>query len=230
MLAATGHTAAAAVNENVVDAKVGVEGSYDSVVYCSVCHAQLSRTKQTIPALPAPATPEEGKTISDSKTKADYVVLSDTEGSCTVAYSGTKTTNAKKVTVPATVEVGGVTYKVTAIAEGAFKNNKKLTSVTINKNVTTIGADAFSGCTKLKSIVIPKNITTIGKNAFGGCKKLTKITISSTKLTKKNISKNAFKGISSKATIVVPKKKVAAYKSLFRSKGLSKKVKIKAGK
>ncbi len=44
------HTPAAAVQENVVDAKCEEEGSYDSVVYCSVCNTELSRTAETIPA------------------------------------------------------------------------------------------------------------------------------------------------------------------------------------
>ena len=47
---ATGHTPAAAVQENVVPATCVDTGSYDSVVYCSVCNTKLSTTPQTIPA------------------------------------------------------------------------------------------------------------------------------------------------------------------------------------
>ena len=71
-------------------------------------------------------------------------------------------------------------------------------------------------------------MVSIGKNAFKGCKKLKTITIKSGKLTKKSIRKGAFKGISSKTVIKVPKKKLKAYKKLFRQKGLSKKVKMKS--
>ena len=39
------HTPAAAVQENVVPATCTAKGSYDSVVYCSVCNTELSRTK-----------------------------------------------------------------------------------------------------------------------------------------------------------------------------------------
>ena len=46
-------------------------------------------------------------------------------------------------------------------------------------------------------------------------------------LTILTIGKNAFKGVSSKITIKVPKGKAKAYKALFRKKGLSKKVKVK---
>ena len=52
--------------------------------------------------------------------------------------------------------------------------------------------------------------------------------IKSTKLTSKNVAKNAFKGLAKATTIKVPKKKLKAYKTLFQKKGLSKSVKIKA--
>ena len=42
-LAATGHTPAAAVKENEVAHTCTTDGSYDSVVYCEICKAELSR-------------------------------------------------------------------------------------------------------------------------------------------------------------------------------------------
>ena len=42
----------------------------------------------------------------------------------------------KKFTVPGTVKIDGVTFKVTEISKNAFKNNKKLTQVIIGKNVS----------------------------------------------------------------------------------------------
>ena len=46
----TGHTPAAAVEENRNEATCTVAGSYESVVYCSVCKAAISRTTETIAA------------------------------------------------------------------------------------------------------------------------------------------------------------------------------------
>ena len=60
----------------------------------------------------------------------------------------------KKFTVPGTVKIDGVTFKVTEISKNAFKNNKKLTQVIIGKHVTKIGANAFNGAKKLKKITI----------------------------------------------------------------------------
>jgi hypothetical protein len=50
--------------------------------------------------------------------------------------------------------------------------------------------------------------------------------IKSKKLTLKNISKNAFAGISSDTVIKVPKGKVKAYRNILRKRGLNKKVKV----
>ena len=46
-----GHKAAAAVKENVVAATCTTAGSYDEVVYCSVCGEEISRTTKTEAAL-----------------------------------------------------------------------------------------------------------------------------------------------------------------------------------
>ena len=48
---ALGHTASEAVTENENAADCTEAGSYDSVVYCSVCKAEISRETVTVPAL-----------------------------------------------------------------------------------------------------------------------------------------------------------------------------------
>lgn len=143
----------------------------------------------------------KGKTLKDSK-GATYKVTSAKVKNPTVTYVKPKK-NTKKVSIPATITVKGVTYKVTAISKDAFKNNKKVTQVTIGSNVASIG-----------------------KNAFYGCKNLKKITVKTTKLTKKNVGRNAFKGIHKKATIQVPKKKLSSYKKILKSTGIKKSVKV----
>ncbi len=47
---ANGHTASSAVQENRVAPKCETKGSYDEVVYCSICSAQISRVKKDIEA------------------------------------------------------------------------------------------------------------------------------------------------------------------------------------
>ena len=118
--------------------------------------------------------------------------------------TGPKSKSAKKLTIPATIKVNGKTYKVTAIQASAFKSMKKLTTVVIGKNVKTIGKNAFYKCAKLKSI-----------------------TIKTTKLTTKTVGANAFKGVYKKVTVKVPAKKLKAYKTLLKKKGLPKTAKVK---
>ena len=116
----------------------------------------------------------------------------------------TKYTRASKnsVLVPATITIGGATFKVTAIDTRAFKYCKGITRVTIGKNVTSIGREAFANNRKLK-----------------------KIQINSTVL--KTVGRNAFKGIPDDAVIKVPSKKLKAYKKLLKGKGQSDSVEIK---
>ena len=54
VIPATGHKADSIVIENVVAATYTAAGSYDSVVYCSVCKVELSRTTIEVPQLVAP--------------------------------------------------------------------------------------------------------------------------------------------------------------------------------
>ena len=143
----------------------------------------------------------KGTTLKDSK-GATYKVTGAKVKNPTVTYVKPKK-NVKKVSIPATITVKGIKYQVTAVSKDAFKNNKKVTQVTIDKNVNNIG-----------------------KNAFYGCKNLKKVIIKTTKLTKKTVGKNAFKGIHKKATIKVPKKKLDVYKKLLKNAGISKSVKV----
>ena len=191
----------------------------------------------------------EGTTLRDAS-NARYIVTSKAGAQPEVKYVGPQDANSKKVTIPATITVNGITYKVTAVAAGAFKNNKKLQSVTIGSNVTTIEKDAFAGCSSLKVVTIGSSVTSIGDNAFANCKSLTKIivgakvvkignkafannaklkylVIKTKKLKQKNLKKQAFSGITKKTRVYVPKKKKKNYKKVFRKRGLSKKVKIK---
>ena len=168
--------------------------------------------------------PKKGTILTDSKTKAKYKVSKQGKA---VEYVKPEDKMAVKVSIPATVTISGVKYNVTAIASNAFSGCKKLKSITIGKNVESIGTKAFANCTALGKLTLPAKASKIGKQAFFGCKKLKDIAIKSTKLTAKSIGAKAFQSIHAKATIKVPKAKKAAYQKLLKSKGMSKKVKIK---
>lgn len=194
--------------------------------------------------------PEAGTVLTSADSKAVYKVTGTDATNPTLEYTAPVSKTKKTITVPATVKIGDITYKVTSIAKNAFKNNKRMTKITIGSNVKTIGANAFSGCKKLTRVTIGKNVTTIGdkafykctaltkitipskvskigKSAFYGCKKLKTITIKTTKLTDKKVGSKAFKGIHSKAVIKVPKSKLKVYKKMLKKKGIGKGVRVK---
>lgn len=116
-----------------------------------------------------------------------------------VVYTGAKA-GATSVKVPTTVTVGGVKCKVTAIGEGAFENNKTMTSLTIPKGFKEIPAKMCKGCTKLTKVTLPATITSIGVSAFQGCSALTKITIPKKV---KTINNKAFYGCKKLKTVSV---------------------------
>ncbi len=119
-----------------------------------------------------------------------------------------------KVTIPKSVVIDEISYKVTAIAANALKNNGTVTSVVIGDNVKVIGARAFYKCKKLKEVVIGKGIESIGREAFYRCKKLSKITIKGKHL--KTVKKKAFYKIAKKVILKVPKGKGIEYKKLLK--------------
>lgn len=106
------------------------------------------------------------------------------------------------VTVPGQIKVNELSYRVTTLDEGCFRNNKKLRTVTLGANVQKIGANAFAGCTKLKSVKIK-----------------------SEGLTK--IANGAFSGIAPNAVIHVPRSRLAKYRKMVKNSG-NKTARIKA--
>lgn len=143
----------------------------------------------------------------------------------TAEWVGIQNSKLTKVTVPDNVTIDQKKYKVTSVASGSLRNNKKIKTVTIGKNVTSIGDQAFLGCAKLNKVTIKSTkLKNIGIKAFYLCKKLKSISIKSKAI--KNVGKNAFTGIHKNAKIKVPAAKRKSYKTLFQKKGLGKSVKI----
>lgn len=260
-----------------------------------------------------------GKTYSDTKTVArETVTVNETFKKGGLNYKVTKVsgkkgtatvTSSEKVTstsltIPKTVTFNSVVLTVNAIGNNAFKNMKKLKTVSVGANVTKIGTNAFYGCTALTSVggcsgvttigskafyqctklvtvgassgsvklakvktignyafmgckkirkvnLTSKVLTSIGTNAFQNCtamttlsvsspvlskigskafyqcSKLTNVTLKTTKLTKARVGANAFKRIKATCTFKVPSSKVSSYKTIFRAKGASAKIKVK---
>lgn len=79
-------------------------------------------------------------------------------GKKTVSVTGVTKKNVKKVVIPKKVKYAGVSYKVTMIGKNAFKNCKKLKTLTIKStNIKSIKKSAFSGCKKTVNVKLPKS-------------------------------------------------------------------------
>ncbi len=115
------------------------------------------------------------------------------------------TSNPNKYTgnivIPETINYNDVTYSVTRIDDGAFKDCSGLTSITIPNSVTGIGYYAFEGCTGLTSITIPNSVKSMGQYAFYRCSGLTSVTIGNSVT---SIGNDAFSHCSSLISITIP--------------------------
>ena len=150
-----------------------------------------------------------------------------------VGYNGASTS----ITILPSLEHNGVSYNVTEIGEGAFKDNNSLVSIELYPeagHITIIGARAFKNCTNLFEIVlpvglryieeetfsgsglteitIPASVESIGDYAFAGCSGLTEITIPASV---ESIGENAFEGCNENLIIYVPEDNVDFYRDLL---------------
>ena len=239
-------------NDGVITQKATEQANGVKTYNCKICGEVKTETMPAIKKDPASddkpksSTLAVGTIVSDANSGGYYKITS----SATVEYQESINEYASNIKIPDVVVINGVSYQVTAIAPGVFKNNKKIVSISMGSNIKSIGDNAFSGCSRLQKVTIGKGVRTIGakafykcksltkitipakvagigKQAFYGCRKLKGITIKTKKLTAQNVGSKAFKGIHREAGIKVPKTKLKVYKKLVKAKGAGKKVKIK---
>ena len=148
---------------------------------CSQCHQTETRKLNKLP-LPKAGTKY---TVGGNQ----YTVL---KAGLTVRFSKANP-KAKTVTIPNTIKVNGINYKVTEVGANAFKNNKKVKKVTIGANVVKIANKAFNKCPNLRNVIIKTTL-----------------------LTKKTASKKCFSKVHKKMIIKVPKKVKKSYVKIFK--------------
>ena len=133
-----------------------------------------------------------GTKVTDVNSGAVYQVTAGR----TVTYLSPRNQKVTSITVPDTLVIDGISYKVTSISKNACRGMKKLKKVTLGRNVKKIGKRAFYNCKKLKSV-----------------------TVRTTKLKKTSLGKKAFFKILKKCTFYCPKKKKKVYKKYFQKAG-----------
>lgn len=148
---------------------------------CSQCHQIETRKLNKLP-LPKAGTKY---TVGGNQ----YTVL---KAGLSVRFSKANP-KAKTVTIPNTITVDGINYKVAEVGANAFKNNKKVKKVTIGANVVKIANKAFNKCPSLRNVIIKTTL-----------------------LTKKTASKKCFSKVHKKMVIKVPKKVKKSYAKIFK--------------
>lgn len=148
---------------------------------CSQCHQTETRKLNKLP-LPKAGTKY---TVGGNQ----YTVL---KAGLSVRFSKANP-KAKTVTIPNTITINGISYKVAEVGANAFKNNKKVKKVTIGANVVKIANKAFNKCPILRNVIIKTTL-----------------------LTKKTASKKCFNKVHKKMVIKVPKKVKKSYVKIFK--------------
>lgn len=148
---------------------------------------------------PVPVPPTIAPTQSETVVK-NNVTYEVEQNKKSVSVGDMKDVKSSSVTIPATVKVNGVSYPVTSVDKGAFKNNTNIKKVKLGKNIKNIEADAFRGCKNLTSVSLPSNLQTIEKNSFNGCSSLKSVKLPKTV---KKIGKAAFKDCTSMKNVTI---------------------------
>ena len=209
----TTHTPAEAVKENFVDSDCETEGSYNSVVYCSVCEAKLSSEAKTVgkkdhtpvadAAVPA-SCKNTGLTEGSHCSICDKILVKQNEvpkeehayvnGYCSIC-------NEKKVSeglqfenydgYAAVTGIGSCTDTVIIIPDYAPSGLP----------VKEIGMQAFQNCTNIVEVIIPDAVGAILNEAFMNCTSLEKITLPSEYW---DIQLRTFKNCTALREVIIP--------------------------
>ena len=121
-------------------------------------------------SVPEPPVREDGSAGAQASGLA-YEVLDDY--TLAVTWQGAEGPEGD-LEIPATAEVGGVSYRVSAVADAGFAGCSNLTGVTLPASVTSIGERAFE-VTGISDVWLPASVESVGERAFAACPSLERI-------------------------------------------------------
>lgn len=129
-----------------------------------------------------------------------YDIIS--EAPAKVAVTRGESAYQGEVSIPASVENGGVTYLVTEIGDYAFSGcYDALTSISFSEGLEKIGVGAFSNCSGLKTIKLPDTLQEVAQEAFVSCFYVTNLDLGAGV---KKIGPGAFRGLMSITDLSIP--------------------------
>ncbi len=94
---------------------------------------------------------------------------------------------------PQLITYDDITYEVTGIAEGAYRDNVSLASVNLSETIREVGNEAFAGCANLMAVAFGSGLEKIGSRAFAGCSSIATVTFVSEVVPE--VAEDAFEGI-----------------------------------
>ena len=152
---------------------------------------------------------EEATTINVTAKPMEPVELTDSQKLLTFKYNANGTAAVSKcptdfegeMVVPAVVQNGSYTYRVTEIGASAFSGCAGLTKLTLPEGITTLGNYALQNCTKLTSVELPGTVTTLGNYVFRGNVALTEVKLPASATT---LGTNIFNGCEALTNVTLP--------------------------
>ena len=192
------HTLSDPTRDNEVAPTCRKAGSYDEVIYCTECEAELSRKKHEIARTPH-------NFVDNVCTECGFEETESTEGLTFVANAGGESYSLQRIGSCINEEelvIG--TYNglpVTRILYGALEGCKNIKKITLHDTVQEIEPYAFRDCSSLEEINLPDGIGIISYEAFKGCSSLKSITLPDSVY---EISDGAFRGCSTLSNVTIP--------------------------
>ena len=172
---AFGHTEAEAVKENEVSASCAMQGSYDNVVYCSVCGEELSREKVMLPVVAH--TPQKDNAVTPTCTKPGL-----TEGShCSVCgtvlieqqvINATGHTYTSAVTKTATCTSKGIRTYTCSTCNDTYTTELEMTAHTpvtdnaVAATCTSTGLTEGSHCSVCGYVIVAQEVINATGHAY----------------------------------------------------------------
>ena len=145
---------------NLSKTQFSVENLKDTIFVDSLVAITWKDKSVTVPA------DYEGKTV-----KVDGVTYKITKAGKTVSYEKPASKKAENVTIPATIKIHNLKYRVTVISAEAFSGNDKISNLTVGKCMRKIETKAFYGCKNLKRVTFQgSKVKTIEEEAFAKTK------------------------------------------------------------
>lgn len=95
----------------------------------------------------------------------------------TVSVDGAVNKDTDKVVIPQTIVYKNKTLTITSVSSEAFKEYKKLQSISFPNTMLSIGESAFEEDELLVDVVLPDSLSFIGSAAFKKCTSLKTIRI-----------------------------------------------------